>query len=97
MDSVISESCYTGTILQRNYRKMTILWSFPYNSFVKFQVKHNMTVLYPNLCSNEVCYKGTALYFVCLHRNLEDRYQYLLVVNLVRESQLLCKFEHIKA
>ena len=58
---------------------------------------HNMTVLYPNLCSNEVCYKGTALYFVCLHRNLEDRYQCLLVVNLVRESQLLCKFEHIKA
>ena len=56
-----------------------------------------MTVLYPNLCSNEVCYKGTALYFVCLHRNLEDRYQCLLVVNLVRESQLLCKFEHIKA
>ena len=23
-----------GTILQRNYRKMTILWSFSYNSFV---------------------------------------------------------------
>ena len=25
-----------GTILQRNYRKATILWSFSYNSFVKF-------------------------------------------------------------
>ena len=36
MDLVISESCYKGTILQRNYRKMTILWSFSYNSFVKF-------------------------------------------------------------
>ena len=23
---------------------------------------HNMTVLYPNLCYNEMCYKGTALY-----------------------------------
>ena len=27
---------YKGSILQRNYRKMTILWSFPYNFFVKF-------------------------------------------------------------
>ena len=24
MDNVIGESCYKGTILQRNYRKMTI-------------------------------------------------------------------------
>ena len=30
---VISESCYKGTIL---HRKMTVLWSFSYNSFVKF-------------------------------------------------------------
>ena len=36
MDRVISEPCYKGTILQRNYRKMTIKWSFSYNSFVKF-------------------------------------------------------------
>ena len=36
LDSVISESCYKGTILQRNYRKMTILWSFSYNTFLKF-------------------------------------------------------------
>ena len=39
---------------------------FPYNSFEKFHGKkigsHSMTVLYPNLCYNEVCYKGTALY-----------------------------------
>ena len=27
--------------------------------FVKF---HGKKDLYPNLCSNEVCYKGTALY-----------------------------------
>ena len=43
--------CYKGTILQRNYRKITILWSFSYNSFVKFHgkilknfVRHNMTI-----------------------------------------------------
>ena len=48
MDCVLSELCYIGKILQRNYRKMTISWSFSYNSFVKCQVKkkleiHNMT------------------------------------------------------
>ena len=36
MDGVISESCYKGTVLQRNYRNMTISWSFSYNYFVKF-------------------------------------------------------------
>ena len=38
MDHVffINELCYKGTLLQRNYRKMTITWSFSYhNSFVK--------------------------------------------------------------
>ena len=59
MNPFISELCYKGTILQRNYRKMTIKWSFSLNSFVKFHCKkfgsHNMTVLYPNLCYNEVC------------------------------------------
>ena len=39
MDRVISESCYKETILQRNYRKMTISWSFSFNSFVKFHGK----------------------------------------------------------
>ena len=39
MDCVISEPCYKGAILQRNYRKMTILWSFSYNSFVKVHGK----------------------------------------------------------
>ena len=36
---------------------MTILWSFSYNSFVKFHGKtfgsHNMTVSYTNLCYNK--------------------------------------------
>ena len=36
MDSVISELCYKGIILRRNYKEMTIPWSFSYNSFVKF-------------------------------------------------------------
>ena len=47
MDSVISALCYKGTILQRNYMKMTISWSFSYNYFVKFHGKefgnHKMT------------------------------------------------------
>ena len=44
------------------YRKMTILWLF-----LKFHDNifgsHSMAVLYPNLCNNEVCYKGTVLYW----------------------------------
>ena len=52
-----------GTILQRTYRKMTILWSFSYNSFENFHGKKiwepdNMTVLYPNWCYNELCLIG---------------------------------------
>ena len=63
--TVISKPLYKGTILQRNYREMNISGSFLYISVVKFQGKifgsHNMTMLYPNLFCNEVCYKGTAL------------------------------------
>ena len=40
---------------------MTMEWSFSYNSFVKLHGKKygnpNMTMLYPNLCYIEVCYK----------------------------------------
>ena len=46
---------YKIAIFQRNYRKMT--WSFSYNSFEK-----DWNLFYPNLCYNETCYKGTALY-----------------------------------
>ena len=44
MDHFISDSelCYKGTVLQRNCRKMTILWSFSYNSFVKFHDKQTL-------------------------------------------------------
>ena len=48
MDSIISEPCYSGAILQMNYKKMTITWSFSYNAFVKFHGKklgsHSVTV-----------------------------------------------------
>ena len=41
-------------------------WSFSYNSFAKFHGKkighHNMSMLYPNQCYNEVFYKGAAVY-----------------------------------
>ena len=65
MHYVISEVFYKGATLQRN-RKMTIRWSFSYNSFVKFHGKKIETttqLLYPNLCYNKVCYKVTELYF----------------------------------
>ena len=65
IDHVLSESCYKGTILQRHYRKMTIKWSFSYNSFVNSMIKkfgsHIMIMLYPNLCYSKVCYIGTVL------------------------------------
>ena len=41
MDCVISKRCYKGTSFKRNYRKMTISWSFSYNSFLKFHGKKN--------------------------------------------------------
>ena len=42
LDLVMSKSCYKGTILQTNYRKMTIKWSFSYKSFVKFHGKKKL-------------------------------------------------------
>ena len=38
---VLSEICYKETILLRNYRKMAIVWSFSYNSFVN---SHGKTI-----------------------------------------------------
>ena len=69
------QKSYKGTLLQHNHRKMTmkdrLKWLFSYNSFVKFHRKyifwsHNMTdsVVYLNLCDNEMCYKGVAQYLV---------------------------------
>ena len=42
LDCAIIELCNKWTILQRDYRKMTISWSFSYNSLVKFHVKKNI-------------------------------------------------------
>ena len=60
MDHFIGELSYKGTILQINYRKMTI---FSYNCFEKIHGKKFLaaSMLYLNLCYNEVCYKGIAL------------------------------------
>ena len=55
---------WSGSIL------FALPWSFFYNSFVKFHSKkfgsHNITVFDQNLCYNEVCYKGTALYILLI-------------------------------
>ena len=48
MDHDINESCYKVTILERSWRKMTILWSFSYNSFVKFYGKIILDRVLPN-------------------------------------------------
>ena len=58
MDCVISEFCYKGIILQRNDRKITILWLFSYTSFVKFHGKkferQNRITLFLNPCIDKV-------------------------------------------
>ena len=70
MDCVISESCYNGKILHKNYRKMTFPWSFSCNSFVKFCGKNIWEPQYEHVISkSEMCYKGIALYFyLCFSR-----------------------------
>ena len=46
---------HKGTILQRNYGKLTIPWSFSYNSFVIILVKKffGATTVVP--CYNQIC------------------------------------------
>ena len=58
MDPVISELCHRGTILQRNYRKITILWSFSYTFFVKFCGKKIMEPQHGRIISKSVLYRG---------------------------------------
>ena len=75
-------NCVIRTILQKNYRKMNISWSFFYNSLQNYMVKkfwtHYMTVLYPNPCRNKVCYKGnTGILYLC-----SFYYVYLMYNNL---------------
>ena len=42
MEHVISELCHKGTILQRNYRKITVSWSFSYYFFVRYAMEKNL-------------------------------------------------------
>ena len=59
MDNVVNELYYKGTISQRNYRKMTISWSFSYNSFVKFHDKKIWKPQNDRIISKSVVYRGT--------------------------------------
>ena len=65
--------CLKRTTLQKNYRTMTISWSFFYNSFVKLHGKkiwepqHDCVII--KSVYSEVYYKGTAPYMV-LYRGL---------------------------
>ena len=52
------------TLLQRNYKNMTILSSVSYNSSVKYwKPQRDHMALHTNLSFNEMCYKWTVLYF----------------------------------
>ena len=41
----VRELCYKGAVLQRNYRKMTILWSFSYNFLVHCKLLSGLEVI----------------------------------------------------
>ena len=86
-----SESYFKGTILLKNYWKMTILWAFSYNFIVKFHIKKilepNTTLLYPNPCSNEVCYKGDCTIWASLRENLSLGFQTKPVSNQTPQLQ----------
>ena len=61
IDQVRNELCYKGTILQRNYRKMTILWSFSLDSFVEFHGNFFSAATANSyieiLCYSKLCYE----------------------------------------
>ena len=48
------------------------------NSIVKKFGSHIMTVFCPNLCYNEVCYKGTAMYLGVTGDNFQIIYHFFL-------------------
>ena len=54
MDHVISELCDKGKILQRNYRKMTMKWSFSYNFFIKFHGEEKLEEPHDPIISKSV-------------------------------------------
>ena len=60
----IIESCYKQIILQRNnYRKMTIIWSFSYNYFEKFQCKNIWKPCSCQICAIIRCDKDMSINF----------------------------------
>ena len=59
---VISEPCYKWTILQKNYRKMTIV---KFHGKKIWEPHHD----YPNLCYSKVRCKGDAPYFLFFFLN----------------------------
>ena len=81
MHQVISESCYKGTILQRNYRKMTILWSFSCYSFVKYCGKKTRE---PHDCYIQIC-----VMMRCVTVNSETFVRVLIMQNFTIEN--FCK------
>ena len=54
MYRVLSEPRYKGTVLLKNYRKVTITWSFSYDSMIKKIEGHKLILLCPNPCYNEM-------------------------------------------
>ena len=58
MDRITGEPCYKGTILRRTYRKITILWSFSYKTFEKFQGIKIWEPQYDHLISKSVLKQG---------------------------------------
>ena len=57
MDHVLRELCHKVKILHGHFPIILL-----YNAIVKKIGSNNMTLLYPNLCNNKVCYKVTAQY-----------------------------------
>ena len=68
MDHVLGEMCYKRIILQRSYKKMTILWPFSYNSFVKFHgEKWNHKIRLIFICAIAKCVINEPLVLDSLH------------------------------
>ena len=92
-----TESCHEGTILHRNYRKLTMQWSFSYNSFVKFHGKkiwepQHDHVIFKSLLYR-VFYKSSALYFS--GHQLKEQLEGQLNNNRDRMTGLQQDFENI--
>ena len=61
MGHAISELCYKGTILERNYRKMTLVKC---HGKKLWEPQSHKCYIDIRIIRNKVCYKGTALYTI---------------------------------